>query len=362
MHAAYLGVLCLICSSGALGAPGKRHCRVPPLNNGFLVPDQDVYTHGCQIGYRCDEGYKPAVEGWWQLVTCQDGKWSHKPQCIDETNCLPLPIPNGKYTVDEQPWFPDGFQLDTTCDTGYTHKSGLNLAVCDNGEWSRRPACEKKADACDDPPRMPNAVVVGQRYQAIYEQDTQLQYECEDGYTFEGAAPNKAIICRSGAWSSADPCVKKSTPNPDHSTSGGWSRPGGGSSSAVVDKEEAMTSTGKCGPPPVIPNGEVVLQTRSYIKYQCAAYYKTEDPFVFCLSSGSWSKIPTCKENFCLLETGKYARLENNGDIYLMHKETRRLLCSRGKYWNSYAEAECKDGALDVGECCTRTSLNLGIC
>ena len=57
-------------------------CPAPSLNGGYWVPEHEAYSDGTKIFYACDKGLKPAVEGCWGTATCQNGSWSHKPQCI----------------------------------------------------------------------------------------------------------------------------------------------------------------------------------------------------------------------------------------------------------------------------------------
>lgn len=64
--------------------PSDQPCSAPELNGGYLVPEQSSYDHKTTLYYGCDNGRKPAVEGWWATSTCLDGIWSPKPQCIGE--------------------------------------------------------------------------------------------------------------------------------------------------------------------------------------------------------------------------------------------------------------------------------------
>lgn len=67
-----------VLSAQNLGEP----CPSPILSSGYFVPEQQEYTNGTTLTYACDTGHKPVVEGWWATSTCQNGKWSHTPQCI----------------------------------------------------------------------------------------------------------------------------------------------------------------------------------------------------------------------------------------------------------------------------------------
>lgn len=62
-------------------------CAPPVLSGGYFFMKQESYPDGASISYSCDTGRKPVVKLWWATVTCENGKWSHEPQCI------------GKYSV-----------------------------------------------------------------------------------------------------------------------------------------------------------------------------------------------------------------------------------------------------------------------
>lgn len=65
-----------------LARSAAQPCLAPTLNGGYFVPEQETYSHETQLSYACDNGSKPAADGWWATSTCQNGEWSDKPQCI----------------------------------------------------------------------------------------------------------------------------------------------------------------------------------------------------------------------------------------------------------------------------------------
>ncbi|XP_056149573.1 uncharacterized protein LOC130124156 isoform X4 [Lampris incognitus] len=84
MFLRYLGLVLLLPFPKAVNAQGGTGpCNPPTLKGGYFYPQQVSYRHGSQITYACDEGRKPVVEGWWATIKCQNGEWSHEPQCID---------------------------------------------------------------------------------------------------------------------------------------------------------------------------------------------------------------------------------------------------------------------------------------
>ncbi|XP_070774940.1 complement factor H-related protein 1-like [Enoplosus armatus] len=204
----YIGFVLLVWFAGVLHALSvPQHCEAPLLSGGYLVPEQDTYPDNTTLTYACDKDRKPVVEGWWAKSTCHDGKWTHVPECINETACITPTIPNEKKPESSKAWYEDGKTMRITCDEGYEHKDHRATAKCIKGEWSRVLVCEKSIQACSEPPRIPHAVIIHQRYQEVFAVDSKLRYECEDGYTVEGAAEsNKFITCTAGAWTEGPLC------------------------------------------------------------------------------------------------------------------------------------------------------------
>ncbi|XP_076601153.1 uncharacterized protein LOC143329231 [Chaetodon auriga] len=219
--------------------PGVLHaqsaalpCPAPTLSGGYFVPEHETYADEATLTYACESGRKPVVEGWWATITCQNGKWSHEPQCIDENACIPPEIPNAKITENPNGWYTAGQRVRITCDKGYEHKDNDATTICENGTWISVPACEKSTSVCDEPPKVNHAVIVRQGYQKLFAPDSKVQYECEDGYTVMGGDNKKTIFCISGSWSEKPTCGRITRPGT-----------GQGGSAEVGTSREHVTST-----------------------------------------------------------------------------------------------------------------------
>ncbi|KAI9518494.1 hypothetical protein NQZ68_036376 [Dissostichus eleginoides] len=231
MSVGYLGFVLLLWFPGVLHAQNEtQNCTDSSLIGGYVVPEQKTYPHATTLTYACDNGSKPAVEGWWATSICQNGKWSPEPQCIDEKACVPLTIPNGNFDASRDGWYGEMDKIWVRCDEGYEHKDRDTTAQCINGTWSSVPICERSTESCGDPPKKKHAVIIGKRYQELFAVNSQLQYNCEDGYTAEGA-DTKTIICISGNWTEGPTCIFAAEVGSGggHTTSAGSGiQPGGG--------------------------------------------------------------------------------------------------------------------------------------
>ncbi|CAG5896997.1 unnamed protein product [Menidia menidia] len=230
-----LGFALLVWIPGLLYAQRAPPCSAPDLNKGYFHPVQDSYSHDTIIYYGCDKGHKPAVEGWWATSRCLNGKWTHEPKCIDEDSCF---APNIDNAMPVEGLYTAGQKLQIQCKSGYEHESRDKTAECMNGQWTKVPVCRKRTGACEAPPQYPNAVIINHKYQEVFDENKELQYQCRDGYVGENGAKTKAVRCNGEQWEGGPNCVRSSSPTP---TDG--------------NIKPAITTIDKCGQFPVVKDG-----------------------------------------------------------------------------------------------------------
>ncbi|XP_031150272.1 complement factor H-like isoform X3 [Sander lucioperca] len=356
MSVRYLGFVLLVWFPGGLHTQSAdQQCPPPILAGGYLVPKQNTYSHEANFTYGCNNGLKPAVEGWWAIITCQNGKWSPKPQCIDEKACFPPHIHNAKYKKNSKGWYEDKKTVRITCDKGYEHKDRDATAICSNGTWSSVPVCEKSIEACGEPPKIPHAVIIHQEYQELFAADSVVQYECEDGYTVERGGTKENITCMSGNWTEGLTCSRGTRPEMGHGGDRGTSlgtRDGGGTSGSRTPPAGGVNN---CGQQPIVPNGDVVGDDPMFLSYHCAALYQRVGPErVMCYSNGMWSEVPFCKATFCSVDTDRYLALVSVGVKIIKDGETERLECAHQTRWwtTHYSVARCTNGRMTLSRCC----------
>lgn len=54
--------------------------------------------------------------------------------------------------------------------------------------------------SCGEPPQIPHAVIL-QKYQDLFPEDSEVQYQCEVGYALQGGDNKMSIFCIMGNWS-----------------------------------------------------------------------------------------------------------------------------------------------------------------
>ncbi|XP_056276280.1 complement factor H-like isoform X1 [Pseudoliparis swirei] len=300
----YLGFVLLVGLQGVLhGQTSEQPCSAPSLDGGYWVPKRDLYNHETKLPYSCDKGRKPAVEGWWATSTCLNGNWSPKPQCIDDKACTAADIANAKYTETPESWYEDGQTIRITCNEGYVLKGRNDEAECNNGKWSSVPVCEKSLHVCGEPPQIPHAVI-RQGYQDLFAAYTELQYECEEGYSVEGADTKASINCIDGNWKDGPVCSK-------------W------------DTELGAGLVAGLG-----------------------------------VDVGAGGRQPEVEASSCSVDTDQYDEFKSVGVRNIAHGEQLYLECEPqpGWYLTHYSRATCDNGRVIRSRCCSSAELQFNVC
>uniref|UniRef100_A0A3Q4BNW5 Sushi domain-containing protein n=1 Tax=Mola mola TaxID=94237 RepID=A0A3Q4BNW5_MOLML len=341
----HLGFVLLVLFPGLLHAQDEvQICQAPRLLDGYLVPEQERYYHDTQVSYGCDKGRKPLMDGWWATITCHNGTWSAVPQCIDENACSPLTIPNGKSTVNKNGWYKEEDTTRVTCDKGFEQKNRDATAKCINGKWTSVPVCERSNHTCNAPPQISHAVVVNQQYKELFAVDSEVEYQCEDEYTINGADNKKNIYCIAGYWTEGPVCSTGEVGSTVVENGGGSTTPAGSGPSDGVSH---------CGRHPKVPNAVIMRETRWSLVYQCASHYKLVgiNP-VKCQTNGSWTPLPLCKDAYCKLNAADYdgTNVKLSGILYLNEGEERYFDC----IWvhdRHTSLVRCQNGQITVSHC-----------
>uniref|UniRef100_A0A3B3I0Z3 Sushi domain-containing protein n=1 Tax=Oryzias latipes TaxID=8090 RepID=A0A3B3I0Z3_ORYLA len=341
MRLSYSSFALLVWLPGILNAQGTPElCSVPTLLNGYLVPMKNSYQQHEKITYACENGYKPAVEGWWAESVCRNGQWSPQPLCIENSACTPPIITNVKFKEDSKSWYKNGSKKWVTCNEGYSTKNFHATALCVNGNWTNVPVCEKSKDACTEPPQIAYAVIINKEHQEVFPGDSEVTYQCKDDYVTEEGAKNKSIFCIAGNWTENPTCIY-SPESKDGNT------------------KPAFVPVENCGEFPIVENGLVEKSETLALRVRCQQFYKLYGPEkVVCYNSNKWSAIPTCKANYCSVNTNAYLDLIPAGVKFMTNGEIVELECKDIFLFTNHRVVWCKNGKATVSRCCNRWQIS----
>uniref|UniRef100_A0A5F8ABM2 Complement factor H n=1 Tax=Macaca mulatta TaxID=9544 RepID=A0A5F8ABM2_MACMU len=319
----------ITCYMGKWSSPPQCEglpCKSPPeISHGVVAHTSDSYQYGEEVTYKCSEGF--GIDGP-PIAKCLGEKWSHPPSCI-KTDCLSLPsFENAKPMGEKKDSYKSGEQVTYTCATNYK-MDGPSTVTCINSRWTGRPTC--RDTSCVDPPSVKNAHIVS-RQMSKYASGERVRYECRSPYEMFG---DEEVMCVNGNWTEPPQC---------------------------------KDSTGKCGPPPPIDNGDTtsfplsVYAPDSSVEYKCQDLYQLEGNKRITCRNGQWSDPPKCL-HACVISpeimekyniTFKWAAKQK---LYSRTGEPVEFVCRSGYHLspNSHAlRTTCQDGKLEYPTCVKR--------
>ncbi|XP_020318652.2 coagulation factor XIII B chain-like isoform X1 [Oncorhynchus kisutch] len=134
-----------IWSYGVKAQESGKGCQRPQLDNGFVDPEQNMYQDGMTLTYACDKGLKTPMEGWWGMITCENGRWSDTPLCTASRSCDAPPQVNHATVVQQyHNNFSNGSKVVYKCKRSYIMEGKADV-VCLLGEWTSAPTCSHEA-------------------------------------------------------------------------------------------------------------------------------------------------------------------------------------------------------------------------
>ncbi|KAK4820210.1 hypothetical protein QYF61_021715 [Mycteria americana] len=247
-------------------------------------------------------------------VACQNGTWTELPKCKGKGGkCGPPPvIENGDLLSFPMQEYPQGTTLEYKCPSLYVLE-GSQYITCTDGQWTSPPVClDPEGITCAA------ALVLGLRCRqgrtttrpSFVHKEFLL--ECRLTSSSSAASPPElcgSAECRLGCY----PCDLQECqrcPGRDVGTQEGWCgfscrkmRRVDLLQKLLVVKFKVLKSQGKggkCGPPPVIENGDLLsFPMQEYpqgttLEYKCPSLYVLEGSQYITCTDGQWTSPPVC--------------------------------------------------------------------
>uniref|UniRef100_A0AAQ4RB48 CUB and Sushi multiple domains 2 n=1 Tax=Gasterosteus aculeatus aculeatus TaxID=481459 RepID=A0AAQ4RB48_GASAC len=239
------------CSGDAAGLCGDPGTPVHGIRLG------EEFTVGAAVRFSCEPGY--LLKGSPERTCLANGSWLGTQAECHVISCGNPGTPRNAQILNH-----DGLTFSRSityaCREGY-YSTGLLTRHCTvNGSWTgNMPECS--VINCGDPGVPANGLRLGNDF--IY--NLTVSFQCSPGFTMDADRASTLICTKDRTWNGTKPHCK-----------------------AIV-----------CGPPPIIPNGQVVgtdFTWGSSISYSCNQGYQLSLPTVLtCQGNGNWSgEKPQC--------------------------------------------------------------------
>ncbi|NWH60294.1 CFAH factor, partial [Geococcyx californianus] len=259
-----------------------------------------TYEPGETIRYQCDAEFH--IVGLPEIV-CREGNWTAPPFCEDATCGAAPEIPNAYIITTQQERYLPGAIVQYECERNF-RMMDRNYVTCANGEWSQAPTC--KDVTCEPPPEIAGGNVQGFK-KSRYLPEESARYQCWKGFEMTG---EPTVVCDYGTWTQLPKCKGQG---------------------------------GKCGPPPVIENGELLsfsmqeYEPGTTLEYKCPNFYVLKGTQYITCTDGQWSTPPVC----LVACTASEEDMERN-NIELKWVSESKLYST----WGDFIEFQCRRGYL----------------
>ncbi|KAI6173620.1 Sushi, von Willebrand factor type A, EGF and pentraxin domain-containing protein 1 [Aphelenchoides besseyi] len=333
-------------------------CKIPRVTNGRLenYNEGENVPDGSQLVVNCEMKHETKSD---PRVTCNNGTWSHTPQCMP-VRCRPWP----PRVSNSRPIFTKtthGAIAKYHCLHGYRASSSNNAIKCLYGQWTREgPQFRCLAMACEHPTKVYGDLQGGQimlegqmgaydfaQYINRVPEGRSISFACHKGNLLIG--PPKAT-CANGQWK---PSIKPKCVSQRHPDMEGqiiWSRNKRQIGSEIqrhecpdvkdtVEYQVAFTARGQevmvvCRPSHQLESDRHDGQSR-------CVDGKWQPPLAKCVPKKC--RIPSRLHSF--FYTFKLAQILQSGD-FLDHAQTARMICLKGFEARGNIDLECFQGRI----------------
>ncbi|XP_044281388.1 complement factor H-related protein 1-like [Varanus komodoensis] len=170
----------------------QRMCEEPPdIEFGTLVSDvKATYLASDRVQYSCNPGYTLEGSEW---ITCQGGKWSPPPKCLapcsirrQELDGKHLLLSGGR---SRSRFLQNGQTLEFLCRDGYV-LTPPSIRKCVDGHMDLPWCISEGGKNCSRPPTLENGDIISSS-QEWYPSGSSVEFKCQWYYAMEG--PNKSF-------------------------------------------------------------------------------------------------------------------------------------------------------------------------
>ncbi|XP_053769407.1 complement factor H-related protein 3 isoform X7 [Desmodus rotundus] len=334
-----------------------KPCEFPEIKHGDLYREDRYRPYfpasvGKRYFYTCDDNYVTPAESNWNHITCTPEGWSPKVPCIRK--CVFSYLENGYYPSYEQNYL-QGESVRVFCHPGYSLPHQQTTVTCTESGWAPPPRCVPVVTCLKSDLESENGFI--SESELVYPLHKETQYKCKQGYSTEDGQTSGIVTCLQRGWSTRPRCIKHCDmplfenatavitgkafrPNDtlDYQCLDGFETRDGHTTGSMVCGEDGWSrlptcfkSAEKCGPPPVVSNGDITsfpltaYPPWSRVEYRCQAYYELRGPKYVTCSFAKWSEPPRCLDPCVISE-----EILNENNIQLKGKEDKTYYAKTG--------------------------------
>ncbi|KAM9130339.1 complement factor H-like [Pangshura tecta] len=290
---------------------------------------QKSFYHKDVVKYRCNSDVKKLKQ-----TVCEYGKWSPKPECIEnKRKCPPPPQLPGASEITEKRSYETGEKIAFTCLENF-RLHGVKEIMCEDGKWQSPPHCVEEK-SCLQPYPIENGEILSLENRSLriekpgpvtYPNGATLKYSCNAGFMLKGPSE---ITCNMEKWTSPPACTEmpcRGAPDVPYAHAEGSIKTNYEPGEIVryqchpgfiaVGPQEVTCKRGQwtqlpecqdatCGDPPAVANAAIIdHRDRRYwpaerVQYQCHEGFESHGPNDVTCINKEWSQPPTCEDMMC---------------------------------------------------------------
>uniref|UniRef100_A0A8C9QR00 Sushi domain-containing protein n=1 Tax=Spermophilus dauricus TaxID=99837 RepID=A0A8C9QR00_SPEDA len=369
-------------SSGWIPPPrcSLKPCDFPEIKHGRLYSEERYRPYfpvpiGQQYTYECDNNFVSPSKSYWGYIYCTKEGWLPEVPCIRQ--CIFNFVENGHYSRETRHLLHESVKVD--CYPGYSLSNGQNTVTCTENGWSPPLKCIRIKTCSKNDVEIKNGFLSESDF--IYNLNKITQYKCKPGYVTEDAQLSCVKSCDMPAFENAKTKSNatwfKLNDKLDYECNVGFENRFRSAKVSIECQDNGWShiptcydSSGKCGPPPPIDNGDLtsfplaVYPMSSSVEYQCQSLYQLEGSKTVTCRNGKWSNPPKCFHACVISEEimERYhitLRWKEWQKFYALSGDTVEFMCKYGYSPLTRSQSfrtRCIDGHLEYPVCIKRYS------